>query len=399
LTSESAFGSSDQKPLPWWLALIDGIALLIVGLLFLSSPGKTSVIVIQVLGLYWIFSGILSIVRMFIDHSNWGWKLFGGIVGILAGMLILRYPLWSTAILGNTVIVILGFAGIFIGIVNIVQAFRGAGWGAGLLGVVSFLLGLVLLANNWLFAFSLPWTLGVLSVIGGIVIIFGAFRSRSEAKAAKASSSASKPAEVEVHEPVLAETEVAETVRAGAVAAVATEAVNEVSEQSEEGATEAEVIAVEVEEVADLAEIPDTVGEKSKFKQPLTYIEGVGPAYAEKLNAAGIMNPRDLLEQGASRQGRLEIVEKTELSMKLISRWVNLVDLFRVPGIGAEYADLLERSGVDTVPELAGRNAKNLHEKMVKINEEKKLVREVAGLHQIEGWIAQAKELPRKITF
>jgi predicted flap endonuclease-1-like 5' DNA nuclease len=236
-------------------------------------------------------------------------------------------------------------------------------------------------------------------VIGGIVIIFGAFLSRSEAKAAKASSSASKPAEVEVHEPVLAETEVAETVRAGAVAAVATEAVNEVSEQSEEGATEAEVIAVEVEEVADLAEIPDTVGEKSKFKQPLTYIEGVGPAYAEKLNAAGIMNPRDLLEQGASRQGRLEIVEKTELSMKLISRWVNLVDLFRVPGIGAEYADLLERSGVDTVPELAGRNAKNLHEKMVKINEEKKLVREVAGLHQIEGWIAQAKELPRKITF
>ncbi len=396
MTSESAFGSSDQKPLPWWLALIDGIALLIVGLLFLSSPGKTSVIVIQVIGLYWIFSGILSIIRMFIDHSNWGWKLFGGIVGILAGMLILRYPLWSTVILGNTVIIILGFAGIFIGIVNIVQAFRGAGWGAGLLGVISFLFGLILLANNWLFAFSLPWTLGVLSVIGGIIIIFGAFRSRSEAKAAKPSSSESKPPDVEAPEPVVAEPEVAEKARAGTVAAVAAEAVDEVSEQPDEEAPKAEVVTAEVEEVA---EIPDTTGEKSKFKQPLTYIEGIGPAYAEKLNAAGIMTPLDLLDQGASRQGRLEIAEKTELSMKLISRWVNLVDLFRVPGIGAEYADLLERSGVDTVPELAGRNAMNLHEKMVEVNEEKKLVREVAGLHQVEKWIAEAKELPRKITF
>jgi predicted flap endonuclease-1-like 5' DNA nuclease len=107
----------------------------------------------------------------------------------------------------------------------------------------------------------------------------------------------------------------------------------------------------------------------------------------------------DLLEKGSTRKGRLEIAEKTELSMKLISKWVNQVDMYRVPGIGAQYADLLEQSGVDTVPELAQRNPKNLHKKLVKVNDEKKLVREVAGVHQVEEWVAQAKELPRKITF
>ena len=216
MTAETAFGSSEQEPLPWWLALIEGAALVIVGLLFLSSPAKTSVIVVQVLGLYWIFGGILSIVRMFIDSRNWGWKLIAGLIGIIAGILILQYPLWSSVVLGRTSIFILGFAGVIIGVVNIVQAFRGAGWGAGLLGIVSLILGLVLLANGWKFTFSLPWTLGILSLIGGIAIIIGAFRLRSDAKAAEETGAA--PASPES---VAAEPEAAEMVSSGTVAAVA----------------------------------------------------------------------------------------------------------------------------------------------------------------------------------
>ncbi len=143
----------------------------------------------------------------------------------------------------------------------------------------------------------------------------------------------------------------------------------------------------------------DAEGDKAKFHHALTYIEGIGPAYAKTLNEAGIMNPHDLLEQGASRKGRIEIAEKTQLSGKLVAKWVKQVDLFRVSGVGPQYADLLEQSGVDTVPELAQRNAKNLHKKMAAVNAEKNLVREVAGLHQVEKWVAEAKELPRKITY
>jgi predicted flap endonuclease-1-like 5' DNA nuclease len=79
--------------------------------------------------------------------------------------------------------------------------------------------------------------------------------------------------------------------------------------------------------------------------------------------------------------------------------WVNLADLFRIKGIGEEFSDLLEEAGVDTVPELAQRNPENLHSKLVEVNEAKKLVRRVPGLSQVQDWVAQAKELPRVVTY
>lgn len=87
------------------------------------------------------------------------------------------------------------------------------------------------------------------------------------------------------------------------------------------------------------------------------------------------------------------------ISDKLILRWVNHVDLFRVKGVAGEYADLLEAAGVDTVPELAQRNADNLHAALAAINEQKKLVRQVPALSQVAGWIEDAKSLPRAVTY
>ncbi len=130
----------------------------------------------------------------------------------------------------------------------------------------------------------------------------------------------------------------------------------------------------------------------------LTKVEGIGKAYAEKLEAIGIVSTDALLEKGATPQGRKEIAEKTGISPKLVLRWVNHVDLFRIKGVGEEYADLLETAGVDTVPELAQRNPENLHKKIVAINADKKLVRQLPGLNQVREWIEQAKRLPRKIT-
>ncbi len=131
----------------------------------------------------------------------------------------------------------------------------------------------------------------------------------------------------------------------------------------------------------------------------LTKVEGIGEAYAEKLAAIGIVSTGALLEKGATPQGRKEIAERTGISPKLVLRWVNHVDLFRVKGIGEEYADLLEAAGVDTVPELAQRNPENLHKKIIEVNAEKKLVRQLPGLNQVREWIDQAKRLPRKITY
>jgi len=128
-------------------------------------------------------------------------------------------------------------------------------------------------------------------------------------------------------------------------------------------------------------------------------VEGIGKVYAEKLKEAGLSTVEALLKMGASPQGRKEIEEKTGISHKLILEWVNLADLFRIQGIGEEYSDLLEEAGVDTVVELAQRNAENLHQKLVEINQQKKLVRQVPGLSQVTKWVEQAKILPRVVTY
>lgn len=126
-------------------------------------------------------------------------------------------------------------------------------------------------------------------------------------------------------------------------------------------------------------------------------IEGIGPAYAEKLGAAGVNTLADLLEKGASRNGREMLVQATGLSDTLILKWVNRADLDRVKGVGSEYADLLEAAGVDSVPELAQRNAANLAAKMAEVNAEKNLVRRVPSEGEVEDWIAYAKTLERAV--
>jgi predicted flap endonuclease-1-like 5' DNA nuclease len=131
----------------------------------------------------------------------------------------------------------------------------------------------------------------------------------------------------------------------------------------------------------------------------LTKVEGIGEFYAQKLQGVGVTTTDALLKQGATPNGRNEIAEKTGISGKLILEWVNHVDLFRIKGVGEEYADLLEEAGVDTVPELAQRNPETLYQKLLEVNGEKKLVRQLPSQTQVQSWVDQAKNLPRVIAY
>ena len=131
----------------------------------------------------------------------------------------------------------------------------------------------------------------------------------------------------------------------------------------------------------------------------LTDIEGIGDVYAQKLITGGIKTTRDLLREGATTQGRKSIAEKTSVSEKNILEWVNHLDLYRVKGVGGQYADLLEEAGVDTVVELAQRNPDNLYQKLQAVNQEKKLVRKLPTPFQVKNWIDQAAKLPRVISY
>jgi predicted flap endonuclease-1-like 5' DNA nuclease len=126
-------------------------------------------------------------------------------------------------------------------------------------------------------------------------------------------------------------------------------------------------------------------------------IEGIGSTYGGKLAEAGLSTTDDLLAAGSTPQGRAEIAGKTGISEGRILEWVNHADLFRIKGVGSEYADLLEAAGVDSVVELGQRNAANLAGALEQANERASLVRALPSESEVAGWIDQAKGLERAV--
>lgn len=130
----------------------------------------------------------------------------------------------------------------------------------------------------------------------------------------------------------------------------------------------------------------------------ITDIEGIGPAYAEKLQKVGIKTVEKLLELGATKKGRDKISEDSGIDDGRILSWVNMADLFRIKGVSSQYAELLHAAGVDSVKELKHRKPENLHAKMLEVNAEKNLVNQPPSLGMVESFVKQASELEPVIT-
>jgi uncharacterized membrane protein HdeD (DUF308 family) len=171
----------ETRQYPWWLLLMGGILNIIVGILLLVNPAKTTIAFVWVLGLYWLVQGILTLVAMFLDHSAWGWKLFMGILGILAGIVVMRHPIASAVVLPAIFVLLLGIQGVIVGGISLVLAFKGGGWGAGLLGAVSIVFGIILILNyaNLATVLTFIWIVGIFAIAGGIVQVVQAFRQRT----------------------------------------------------------------------------------------------------------------------------------------------------------------------------------------------------------------------------
>ncbi len=164
----------------WWLVLLEGIATLVLGLYLIVAPGMTMVVLVTFVGAYWLVAGILSIVRVFVGTAgiHWIWSLLIGIVGILAGLFVLRHPLYSSILVPATLVIVLGIQGLIIGVLSLVKAFQGEGLGALLLGILNIIIGIVLLISPLTAALAVPLVLGVFAIIGGIGLIVAAFRLR-----------------------------------------------------------------------------------------------------------------------------------------------------------------------------------------------------------------------------
>lgn len=128
-------------------------------------------------------------------------------------------------------------------------------------------------------------------------------------------------------------------------------------------------------------------------------IEGIGTVYAEKLQAAGVATTEELLKKAATKKGRETLAEETGISEKLILKWANHADLFRIKGVAGQFAELLEAAGVDTVKELRHRVAANLVAKLEEVNEARNLCNRVPTVTEVQRMIDQAKELEPAITY
>jgi uncharacterized membrane protein HdeD (DUF308 family) len=161
------------KESPWWVTLIEGIVAMIVGGLLLANTSGTVTFLVQLLGIFWLVGGILAIVSIFVAHTgiHWIWSLLAGIIGIVAGILVIMYPQGSAQIVTRTLLILLGIYGLIKGVVYLVQAFKGGGCNSIILGVFSLLIGAIILFSPMLSARLLVNMIGLVFLLGGLMMV------------------------------------------------------------------------------------------------------------------------------------------------------------------------------------------------------------------------------------
>ena len=169
-----------QKSDIWWVFLLQGFAGIIIGLMLITEPGATLVALTTVLGFYWLITGVLALVQVFVDRATpWIWSLLAGLVGILAGLFVLRHPLVAALTAPTVLVIILGIQGLVIGAVQIIGGFKGGGIGPFILGAINVLVGVLLLGSPVAAALAVPLVFGVLLLIQGAGLMILAFRVRA----------------------------------------------------------------------------------------------------------------------------------------------------------------------------------------------------------------------------
>lgn len=175
--------ATKQNDTQWWVPLVMGIVAICFGLLLLAHPAETSKWVAWLVGIYWFISGVMNIVALFVDRTQWGWKLALGVLGIFAGLLVLdsmsTAPLATAVGLAAVYVFVLGIQGIVFGVIQLIQAFQGAGWGIGILGVLSIIFGFLLMTNPVIAGLTLPWVFAIFAIGGGIAAMVLAFKVKN----------------------------------------------------------------------------------------------------------------------------------------------------------------------------------------------------------------------------
>ena len=181
----STYSGTTSQALPWWLVLLEGILLALLGLILLVAPGASLFFLVLLLGFYLLVAGIFRLVGIFVDSSSWGWKLAAGILCLIAGLAIVSDPLWSTTLASTWLVIVVGFLAILQGVAGLVVALQGGGWGMGALSVLGILFGLFLVINPLIGVATLTFIVAIFMLIGGVGAVVQGFRMRGQAASAQ----------------------------------------------------------------------------------------------------------------------------------------------------------------------------------------------------------------------
>ena len=164
--------------LPWWLVLVWGLLSVIIGIMFITTPGITIILLITFMGAYWLVGGLFTLGSIVVDRTNRGLKIFLAVANILAGMLILLYPMFSSMVILAFFAIFIGFWGCFIGAAHLYQAFTTRDAGNGVLGIISLIFGLIILFFPMIAAELILFIAGVFAVVSGMAAIIAALQIR-----------------------------------------------------------------------------------------------------------------------------------------------------------------------------------------------------------------------------
>jgi uncharacterized membrane protein HdeD (DUF308 family) len=182
--SSKPFWNSYSWHHPWWILLLWGLLSVIIGILFLVLPSITTLVFVTVLGAYWLVGGIFSLAGLAFDRTNWGWKIFLAIINLIAGILVLLYPLYSTLLLLLFLVVFLGIWALFVGCAHLYHAFTFQDAGNGILGIISIIFGILLLLFPVISAALVPFVAGIFAVVIGIIAMVTSFKLKGSLSAA-----------------------------------------------------------------------------------------------------------------------------------------------------------------------------------------------------------------------
>jgi uncharacterized membrane protein HdeD (DUF308 family) len=174
----------DAKLFPWWLLLVWGILTLAIGGMLLITPAVTTVLLITFMGAYWLVGGFFALGSLAVDRSNMGWKIFLAVINILAGIVILVYPLYSTVFVLSFFVILVGFWACFIGAAHLFHGFSKKDAGNAVLGIISIIFGVLLLIEPFIVAALLPLIAGVFGIVLGLVAIGCSFTAKKAQAAA-----------------------------------------------------------------------------------------------------------------------------------------------------------------------------------------------------------------------